>query len=80
VADGEQDRTVPEVEGLVRRDDEDVPVSRSGDARTSTGDPAVDEALGQLDQVSGKPLDVQVDVGERVLAVLQGRLADLGQG
>lgn len=48
-------------------------------ARQPTGDRAVDEVLGQLDQVSDEPLDAQIEVGERVHQVLQGRLADLGK-
>ena len=47
--------------------------------RRLTGDHAVDDVLGQLDQVTGEPLDVQIEVSERVQRVLQGRLADLGQ-
>jgi len=48
-------------------------------SRRPTGDPAVDEALGQLDAVTDEPLDTQIEVGERVHQVLQGRLVDLGQ-
>lgn len=80
MADGEQDQTGVEIQGRqVTADVPDAPVSAPGATRKPTGDPAVDEALGQLDQVSDKPLDVQVDVGEQVHAVLQDRLADLGQ-
>jgi len=80
VADGEQDQKGVEIQGRPEMTDGgDAPVSAPGVARKPTGDPAVDEALGQLDQVTDEPLDVQVDVGERVHAVLQGRLADLGQ-
>ena len=50
-----------------------------GVARQPTGDHAVDEVLGQLDNVTDEPLDIQIEVGERVHRVLQGRLADLGQ-
>ena len=50
-----------------------------GAARQPTGDHAVDEVLGQLDNVTDEPLDIQIEVGERVHRVLQGRLADLGQ-
>lgn len=48
-------------------------------SRRPTGDPAVDEALGQLDAVTDEPLDTQIEVGERVHQVLRGRLVDLGQ-
>jgi hypothetical protein len=47
--------------------------------REPTGDQAVDDVLGQLDQVAHAPLDIQIEVSERVQRVLQGRLADLGQ-
>jgi len=47
--------------------------------REPTGDQAVDDVLGQLDQVADEPLDIQIEVSERVQRVLQGRLADLGQ-
>jgi hypothetical protein len=48
-------------------------------ARESTGDAAVDEVLGQLEEVTDEPLDSQIEVGERVHRVLQARLADLGK-
>jgi hypothetical protein len=35
--------------------------------------------LRQLDLVTGEPLDDQIQVAEQVHAVLQNRLADLGQ-
>ena len=47
--------------------------------RRPTGDNAVDEALGALEAVTDEPLDTQIEVGERVLRVLQGRLVDLGK-
>jgi len=47
--------------------------------RRPTGDAAVDAALGELDAVTDEPLDIQIEVGERVQRVLQGRLADLGK-
>jgi hypothetical protein len=50
-----------------------------GVARQPTGDQAVDEVLEQLDNVTAEPLDAQIEVGEQVQRVLQGRLADLGQ-
>lgn len=74
-----------EIDGLVERvDGERVLVPAPGAVRQRavrqpTGDRAVDEVLGQLDQVSDKPLDAQIEVGERVHQVLQGRLADLGK-
>ncbi|HEY5472118.1 MAG TPA: hypothetical protein VIK32_02895 [Candidatus Limnocylindrales bacterium] len=57
----------------------DPSVTEPGTARELTGDQAVDDVLGQLDQVTNEPLDIQIEVGERVHRVLQGRLADLGQ-
>lgn len=51
----------------------------SGSERQPTGDQAVDDVLTQLEQVTDAPLDVQIDVSERVHQVLQARLADLGQ-
>jgi hypothetical protein len=53
-------------------------VPASGAARAPTGDRATDEALAQLDAATDKPLDIQIEVGEQVHRVLQGRLADLG--
>lgn len=50
-----------------------------GSTRQPTGDHAVDEVLGRLDVVIEEPLDTQIEVGEQVHRVLQGRLADLGQ-
>ena len=47
--------------------------------RQPTGDDAVDEALGALAAVTQEPLDTQIEVGERVQRVLQGRLVDLGK-
>ena len=47
--------------------------------RRPTGDAAVDAALGELDAVKDEPLDTQIEVGERVQRVLQGRLGDLGK-
>jgi hypothetical protein len=58
---------------------EDMSVTDPGAAREPTGDHAVDEVLGQLDNVTNEPLDIQIEVSERVHRVLQGRLADLGQ-
>jgi hypothetical protein len=54
-------------------------VTEPGMMRRPTGDQAVDDVLGQLDQVANEPLDIQIEVSERVHRVLQGRLADLGQ-
>jgi len=47
--------------------------------RRPTGDDAVDEALGALEAVTNEPLDIQIEVGERVQLVLRGRLDDLGK-
>jgi hypothetical protein len=58
---------------------EEVPVTVHGVARAPTGDNAVDAALRQLDTATDQPLDIQIEVSERVHRVLQDRLADLGQ-
>lgn len=58
---------------------ENISVPAQGATRRPTGDPAVDEVLGQLDLVSEEPLDAQIEASERVHRVLQGRLSDLGQ-
>lgn len=47
--------------------------------RQPTGDDAVDTVLDELDAVADEPLDSQIQVGEQVHRVLQGRLADLGK-
>jgi hypothetical protein len=47
--------------------------------RRPTGDDAVDKVLGALEAVTQEPLDTQIEVGERVQRVLQGRLDDLGK-
>ena len=44
-----------------------------------TGDDAVDEVLRRFDAVTDEPLDTQIEVGEQVLRVMQGRLVDLGK-
>jgi len=49
------------------------------DGRLPTGDGAVDDALALLDAVADEPLDTQIDVGEQVHRVLQGRLSALGK-
>ena len=54
-------------------------MSSDGATRQPTGDQAVDQVLGQLDEMTDKTLDEQIEVGERVHAVLQSRLADLAQ-
>ena len=59
---------------------EDLSVQASGVRRPVTGDDAVDAVLEELDAVTDEPLDRQIEVGERVHRVLQGRLTDLGQG
>ncbi|HEY8619587.1 MAG TPA: hypothetical protein VIM01_05900 [Dermatophilaceae bacterium] len=48
-------------------------------SRQPTGDDAVDDVLAQLDATTDQPLDSQIQVGEQVHRVLQGRLADLGK-
>ena len=60
-------------------DSEDRSAAAPEVARRLTGDQAVDDVLGQLDQVTNEPLDIQIEVSERVQRVLQGRLADLGR-
>jgi hypothetical protein len=80
VADGGQDETHVGTGGLrqpAEGDEGCVPARET--ARRPTGDDAVDQVLGQLDAVTDEPLDTQIDVGEQVLRVLQGRLADLGK-
>jgi hypothetical protein len=49
------------------------------DAHPPTGDDAVDQVLRRLDAVAYEPLDTQIEVGEQVHRVLQGRLGDLGK-
>jgi len=63
----------------VSADAQDTSDPVTGTGRQTTGDRAVDEVLQGLDAMTGEPLDVQIEVGERVHAVLQARLADLGQ-
>ena len=58
---------------------EDVSDLEPAAARQPTGDQAVDEVLGQLDEVTDAPLDTQIEVSGLVHRVLQGRLADLGK-
>jgi hypothetical protein len=58
---------------------QDLSVPEPGAGREPTGDQAVDDVLGRRDQAAGEPLDIQIEVGERVHRVLQGRLADLGR-
>ena len=72
-------------EGLQQMDDREteaviVPASTALEAsRQPTGDDAVDDVLAQLDATTDQPLDSQIQVGEQVHRVLQGRLADLGK-
>ncbi len=54
-------------------------MSPDGATRQPSGDQAVDQVLRQLDDVTDANLDEQIEVGERVHAVLQSRLADLAQ-
>jgi hypothetical protein len=80
VTDGSADQTrirsgaVP-----VTQDGDGVVAARTQAGRQPTGDDVVDDVLGRLDAVAGEPLDVQIEVGELVHDVLQGRLADLDQ-
>lgn len=81
-ADGAGDETLVEagsapLQDADGRDDTSATAPPSG--REPTGDEAVDDVLGQLDEVAGEPLDTQIEVGERVHHVLQGRLADLAK-
>jgi hypothetical protein len=70
------DRAVPRMAG----DGAQALVAEATSAsRQPTGDAAVDEVLAQLDAVTDEPLDSQIQVGEQVHRVLQGRLADLGK-
>jgi len=71
-------------EGLPQMDegqasDEEVAIQAPAAVCEPTGDDDVDDALGQLDAVTDEPLDSQIQVGEQVHLVLQGRLADLGK-
>jgi len=78
-------------EGLQQMDDLEtesviVPASKASTPATAleasrqpTGDDAVDDVLAQLDATTDQPLDSQIQVGEQVHRVLQGRLADLGK-
>ena len=83
VASGEEnegDAEPAEIAELRTSDDgRNVSDSARGLARQPTGDQAVDEVLRQLDAVTDEPLDTQIEVGEKVHRVLQGRLADLGK-
>jgi hypothetical protein len=56
----------------------EMPVTGPVAVRQPTGDQAIDEVLAQLDAVADAPLEIQIEVGERVHRVLQDRLADLG--
>ncbi len=58
---------------------EDTSATEPVMARQPTGDQAVDDVLGQLDRATHEPLDIQIEVSERVHRVLQARLADLGR-
>lgn len=79
---GAEGETRVEIDGLAQMAEgaaENVSAPAPGAARQPTGDDAVDDVLGQFDAVTDEPLDTQIDVGERVHRVLQGRLADLGK-
>lgn len=81
---GARNETSMDYEGLqqmgdVQNEAEEVTIPGPMAARQPTGDDAVDEVLGQLEAVTDEPLDSQIQVGEQVNRVLQGRLADLGK-
>ena len=81
-ADVVADETLAGADGRQLTDEDggqDVSVLAPGISRQLTGDDAVDEVLKQFDAVTDEPLDTQIEVGERVHRVLQGRLADLGK-
>jgi hypothetical protein len=80
VADGGEAETHVGTDGLLQpAEDRQGSVPARGNARRPTGDDAVDQVLGRFDGVTDEPLETQIDVGEQVLQVLQGRLADLGK-
>jgi hypothetical protein len=58
---------------------EGTSVTGPGTAFEPTGDNAVDAVLREFDAATDKPLDIQIEVSERVHRVLQSRLADLGK-
>ena len=79
---GAEGETRVEIDGMAQMDEgvaKNVSAPPPGAARQPTGDDAVDDVLVQFDAVTNEPLDTQIDVGERVQRVLQGRLADLGK-
>jgi len=81
---GDSDETGREYEGLSHMDDgengaEGATIPASIAVRQPTGDDAVDNVLDELDAVADESLDSQIQVGEQVHRVLQGRLADLGK-
>jgi len=84
MAHGARNETAMEHAGLPQMDEggneaEEVTITSPVAVRQTTGDDAVDNALDQLDAVADEPLDSQIQVGEQVHRVLQGRLADLGK-
>ena len=81
---GAGNETGTEYEGLPHMDDgeeeaEEAAIPSRLVVRQPTGDDAVDTVLDELDAVADEPLDSQIQVGEQVHRVLQGRLADLGK-
>ena len=81
---GAGNETGMEYEGLPHKDDgdqeaEEATIPSRVVGRQPTGDDAVDNVLDELDAVADEPLDSQIQVGEQVHRVLQGRLADLGK-
>jgi hypothetical protein len=80
VTDGSADQTrIRSGAGQVSPDGDGVAGARLQAGRQPTGDQVVDDVLGRLDAVASEPLDIQIEVGELVHDVLQGRLADLDQ-
>lgn|GEM_PF-901234 len=80
VAEGAEDETPAGTDRsrqMTDREEGSVPARST--ARQPTGDDAVDQVLGRFDAVADEPLDTQIEVGEHVHRVLQGRLADLGK-
>jgi hypothetical protein len=80
MADDAQDKTPVGTDRSPQMTDrEEGSVPARSVARQPTGDDAVDQVLEQFDAVADEPLDSQIDAGEEVHRVLQGRLADLGK-
>lgn len=81
---GAGNETGTEYEGVPQMNDGEEEAEEAANpsrlvVRQPTGDDAVDAVLDELDAVADEPLDSQIQVGEQVHRVLQGRLADLGK-